>query len=152
MRIIDFITVGRVAADMEAVDKEGALRELADLLGEEAGVGRGAVLKAWVDRERLASTGIGDGVAIPHGKLRAANGLVAAMGRSRRGVEFGSMDGHPVYLFFALVAPENSAGLHLKALARISRLLKDSEFRDRLQKAESAEEMYRIIGEEDAKY
>jgi nitrogen PTS system EIIA component len=152
MRIIDFIRVDRIAADMRAVDKEGALGELADLLRGEGGVDRAAVLDAWIERERLASTGIGDGVAIPHGKLRTANGLVAALGRSRKGVEFGSMDGKPAHLFFALVAPENSAGLHLKALARISRLLKDSDFRARLLDAEGAEDLFQIVGEEDAKY
>ena len=152
MRIMDFIRVDRIAADMQAADKESALRELADLLGAQAGVDRTAVLSAWIERERLASTGIGDGVAIPHGKLRTASGLVAAMGRSRRGVEFASMDGRPAHLFFALVAPENSAGLHLKALARISRLLKDADFRARLLEAEGAIDLFQIVGEEDAKY
>jgi len=152
MRIMDFIRVDRIAADMQADDKEGALGELADLLGAGAGVDRAAVLTAWIERERLASTGIGDGVAIPHGKLRSATGLVAAMGRSRKGVEFASMDGRPAHLFFALVAPENSAGLHLKALARISRLLKDADFRARLLDAEGAQDLFQIVQEEDAKY
>lgn len=152
MRIIEFLRVDRIAADMQAADKEGALRELADLLGDDVVADRAAVLAAWIERERLASTGIGDGVAIPHGKLRSASGLVAAMGLSRRGVEFGSMDGRPAHLFFALVAPENSAGLHLKALARISRLLKDSDFRARLLDADTAEDLFRIVADEDAKY
>jgi len=152
MRIIEFLRVDRIAADMQAADKEGALRELADLLGGDVVADRAAVLSAWIERERLASTGIGDGVAIPHGKLRSAGGLVATMGRSRRGVEFGSMDGRPAHLFFALVAPENSAGLHLKALARISRLLKDSDFRSRLLDADTAADLFRIVADEDAKY
>ena len=88
--------------------------------------------KVLIEREQLASTAIGEGVAIPHGKLGAVGEIVACLGRAPTGVEFDSMDGQPTYLFFVLVAPESSTGAHLKALARISRVFKDPEFRRRL--------------------
>jgi PTS system nitrogen regulatory IIA component len=91
-------------------------------------------------------------VAIPHGKLDAVGKLVACVGRSRTGVDFDSIDGQPTHIFFVLVAPENSTGIHLKALARISRLFKDPEFRARLLAAPDAAGMFKVIAEEDAKY
>src|SRR5690606_10900224 len=104
------------------------------------------------EREELASTAIGDGVAIPHGKLAQVGEIVACLGRSRAGIDFGSMDGQPTHLFFVMVAPENSTGAHLKALARISRVFKDAQFRRHLLDAPDAEAMYQIIQQEDAKY
>lgn len=105
-----------------------------------------------LDRESLASTAIGEGVAIPHGKSPDVDTIVACLGRARRGVDFDSMDGKPTYLFFVLVAPESSTGAHLKALARISRVFKDGDFRKRLLDAEDADAMYDIIAEEDSRY
>ena len=102
-----------------------------------------------MEREKLGSTGIGQGVAIPHGKSDSVESLVAALGVSKRGVDFESLDGEPVNLIFLLVAPPDSAGQHLKALARISRLLKDKFFRQALREAKSLEEIQRIIKEED---
>src|SRR6266436_2844827 len=95
---------------------------------------------------------LGEGVAIPHGKLAGLKRVIAAFGRSRQGVDFQSLDGKPTHLFFLLVAPEDSAGAHLKALARISRLLKDESFRQRLMSATTAADLYRTIREEDDKY
>src|SRR5262249_33503127 len=129
------------------------LAELADHLAKHNdGVSRDALLKVLVDRERLASTAIGEGVAIPHGKLDAVGQLVACVGRARDGIHFAAMDGRPTRPFFVLVAPENSTGVHLKALARISRLFKDPEFRTRLLTENTAYEMYSVIADEDAKY
>ena len=105
-----------------------------------------------LDREKLGSTGIGEGVAIPHGKMPGLPGLVASFGRSTAGVDFRAIDGRPTHLFFTLFAPENSAGAHLKALARISRIFKNPSFRDAILKAASADEVYRLIEVEDAKY
>jgi PTS system nitrogen regulatory IIA component len=105
-----------------------------------------------LDREKLGSTGIGDGIAIPHGKIRDLGGVVASFGRSREGVDFESIDQKPTHLFFLLVAPENSAGMHLKALARISRLLKDPNFRKKLMGAGDKDELFQIISEEDSQY
>jgi nitrogen PTS system EIIA component len=112
----------------------------------------GKLVHALEDRERLNSTALGEGVAIPHGKLPGLKRVVAAFGRSIGGVDFQSLDGKPTHLFFLLVAPEDSAGAHLKALARISRLLKDAAFRARLMEAADAHQLYQTIRDEDARY
>jgi PTS system nitrogen regulatory IIA component len=103
------------------------------------------------EREKLASTGIGDGVAIPHGKMPGLGRLYAAFGVSRAGVDFSSIDKRPTHLFFALVAPENSAGVHLKALARVSRLFRSAGLRDAILASRGADDIYRLIAEEDAR-
>jgi PTS system nitrogen regulatory IIA component len=103
------------------------------------------------EREKLNTTGIGEGVAIPHGKLAGLPRLYASFGVCREGVDFASIDGKPTYLFFALVAPENSAGIHLKALARISRLFRNREFREAILQAPDAGHIYSLISEEDAR-
>ena len=109
-------------------------------------------MEVLLDRERLGSTGIGDNIAIPHGKLAQLSRLMLCFGRSIKGVDFDSMDGKPSHLFFMLLAPVNSAGLHLKALAKISRMLMSQPFRDHLLKAEGTEEIYRLIAERDAEF
>jgi PTS system nitrogen regulatory IIA component len=155
MKILDFVRPELVVADIAAHEKQAVLAELAAHVsactdGPDK-IDRDALTRVLVERERLASTAIGEGVAIPHGKM-AIPRLVGAVGRSREGVDFESMDGSPTHLFFVLVAPENSTGIHLKALARISRLFKDPDFRGRLMKSADAAEMYRVIADEDAKY
>jgi PTS system nitrogen regulatory IIA component len=159
MKIVDFVRPELIVPELQARDKAEVIRELADhLAAHVGGVGGGKGLdreqlaKVLMERERLASTAIGEGVAIPHGKLDAVGKLVACVGRAPQGVDFDSMDGRPTHLFFVLVAPENSTGVHLKALARISRLFKDPEFRTRLMQAKSGEELYKVISDEDAKY
>lgn len=153
MKIVDLIRREMVVAQLASTSKKDIIRELATHLAEHhANVDREALTRVLIDREALASTAIGEGVAIPHGKLSTVSDIVACIGRVKDGVDFDSMDGQPTYLFFVLVAPENSTGAHLKALARISRLFKDGEFRTRLLDAPDADEMYRIIVEEDSKY
>jgi PTS system nitrogen regulatory IIA component len=153
MRIVDFIREDLILPELRSKQKLDVLSELAKHLSvHHQGVNADDLVKVLVERERLASTAIGEGVAIPHGKLDAVGKLVACVGRARDGVDFDSMDGRPTHLFFVLVAPENSTGVHLKALARISRLFKDPEFRTRLMAAETSKEMYDVIAEEDAKY
>ena len=115
-------------------------------------IDRERLVQALEDREKLNSTALGEGIAIPHGKLPGLKRVVAAFGRSPAGVDFSSLDAKPTYLFFLLVAPEDSAGAHLKALARISRLLKDEAFRQHLMSAASGAELFRTIREEDEKY
>jgi PTS system nitrogen regulatory IIA component len=107
------------------------------------------VLDILLQREKLGSTGIGDGVAIPHGKLGTLQDIVLAFGRSREGVAFDSIDGRPVHLFFLLLAPENSAGQHLKALAKISKMLKVGNFRKKLMEAKSKNDIYKVIIEQE---
>jgi PTS system nitrogen regulatory IIA component len=108
--------------------------------------------KVLEERELLASTAIGDGIAIPHGKLDSVPQLVGALGRSVPGLEFDSIDGKPTHLVFMLVAPSSSTGIHLKALARLSRLFRDATFRQRLIEAPDGPAMFQVIYEEDAKY
>jgi len=139
-----------VIEGLKSKSKREVLAELSDVFfRDDMGIDRDSVVEVLMEREKLGSTGIGDGIAIPHGKLKGLEDLVVSFGRSRGGVEFDSLDGGPVHIFFLLMAPENSAGQHLKALAKISRMLKDTSFRESLIKAESAEEIYQLIVEKD---
>lgn len=153
MRIEDILAPELVVARLEASTKAGVLEELVSVVAvHHPEIDRGQLLEALNERERLNTTGLGDGVAIPHGKLPGLRRIFAAFGRSPAGVDFQSVDTKPTYLFFLLVAPEESAGAHLKALARISRLLKDEAFRARLREAPDADALYRTIREEDARH
>src|SRR5262245_59246710 len=153
MRIEDILAPELVVPALTATTKAGVLDELASAVAaQHPEIDRARLLDALDERERLNSTALGEGVAIPHGKLPGMRRVFAAFGRSPAGVDFQSIDGKPTYLFFLLVAPEDSAGAHLKALARISRLLKDDGFRARLRDAPDAEALYRTIREEDARY
>lgn len=153
MKIVDLIKRDLVIPALKATDKRGILEELAVYVaGHHPRIDRAMLSKVLIEREQLASTAIGEGVAIPHGKLSTVSEIVACLGRAPSGVEFDSMDGQPTYLFFVLVAPESSTGAHLKALARISRVFKDPEFRRRLLAAPDGESMYHVVADEDAKY
>jgi len=150
MKITDMLKREFVVEQLKAGNKRDALAELAGVfaLGR-IKVDSEAMLHVLLERERLGSTGIGDGIAIPHGKLSGLEEMVVSFGRSREGIAFEAMDGKPVHLFFLLMAPENSAGQHLKALAKISRMLKDANFRKNLLEAKMHEDLFRIIAEKD---
>jgi PTS system nitrogen regulatory IIA component len=153
MKILDILAEPVVVAALAGRTKDQVIEELATVVaGQHPEIDRTRLVAALEDRERLNSTALGDGVAIPHGKLPGVKRVVAAFGRSPAGVDFASIDGKPTHLFFLLVAPEDSAGAHLKALARISRLLKDDGFRSRLMAAPDAAELFRVIRTEDEKY
>ena len=153
MNIMSFLDERAVSVELKAQDnKEEVIRELAELLVKSGAIKEkdvGKLVQILLKRESLGSTGIGQGVAIPHGKSDCVTRLVGAFGISHAGVNFDSLDGEPVHLFFLLVAPEDSAGPHLKALARISRLLKDKHFRDTLRAANDEQTVVHIIDEED---
>jgi len=150
MRIQDILPPGAVVDGLLADTKEGILRELSEVVCRRIpALSPDRLTAILMEREGLGSTGIGEGVAIPHGKIPGIDRLVAAFGRSRGGVQFASLDGKPARLFFLVLAPENSAGMHLKALARISRLLKDPRFRGRLLAAEGTEGLSQVLQEED---
>jgi len=151
MKIIDLIPPGGIVDDLRSETKEGVLRELSEAICRAVpGMSPEHLLSVLMERESLGSTGIGVGIAIPHGKMPGIDQLVAVFGRSRGGVQFASLDGRPARFFFLVVAPENnSAGIHLKVLARISRLAKDERFRNRLMEAEGAEEIRQAFAEED---
>jgi PTS system nitrogen regulatory IIA component len=153
MKVIDFLQPQRIIAHMSARTKPGVLTELSKhLAAQEPGVDADTLHRVLEERELLASTAIGDGIAIPHGKLDSVGHLVGSLGRSVEGIEFESIDGKPTHLVFMLVAPASSTGVHLKALARLSRLFRDADFRQRLLAASDADAMYKVIADEDAKY
>lgn len=153
MKIEDILDAELVLPALAAHTKSGVLEELSSAVASRhRELDRERLVQALDERERLNSTALGDGVAIPHGKLPGIKRVFAAFGRSRPGVDFQSLDGKPTHLFFLLVAPEDSAGAHLKALARISRLLKDERFRTRLLEAPDAQALWATIREEDARY
>ena len=142
-----------IIPSLSAGGKDGILSELADKVVERhPSLNREELLRVLQERERLGSTGIGEGIAIPHGKLRSAGELLLVFGRSQKGVDFSSLDGRPAQLFFLLVAPDEAAGVHLKMLARISRLLKDPSVRRRLLEVPDAAAIYSIIREQDNLY
>lgn len=153
MKIVDILVRNAVVLDLESRDKRGALRELcAALAAAEPGLEAASLLSILEARESLQSTGIGEGVAIPHGKLPGLPRLLASFARSREGVDFESIDGAPTHLFFLLVVPEHAGGAHLKALARISRFFRDEAFRKALLEAGSREEIVAAIEQEDARF
>ena len=150
MKIIELLDENSILPDMAATTKLGVLEELAaTLVPGTDGLDLDTVVEVLMERERLGSTGIGDNVAIPHGKLANLSGLRLAFGRSLKGVNFDSMDGKPSQLFFLLLAPVNSAGLHLKALAKISRMLMSATFRENLMRAAKGQEIYQLLKEKD---
>jgi len=155
MKVVDFLAPDAIIPALKGASKSEVLSEMADFLSGrqqgETAIDPRALCRILEEREQLASTAIGDGIAIPHGKLDAIGHLVGILGRSVDGLAFDSLDGKPTHIVFMLVAPANSAGIHLKALARLSRLFRDAEFRQRLIAAPDSATMYRIIVEEDAK-
>ncbi len=152
MKLLDIIDQDLINADIASKSKMEVLKELAEVISTKEEINLNELVSVLEEREKLGSTGIGDGIAIPHGKIKGLNKLVASFGRSKKGVDFESIDGKPTHIFFLLIAPENTAGIHLKALARISRLLKDKKFREDLLSAKTSEDIFEIIKEEDDKF
>jgi PTS system nitrogen regulatory IIA component len=152
-KIRDLLQDDLVIDEIKATDKIGVIREFAAVLQAAGRVKDAeALVRVLLERESLGSTGIGDGVAIPHGKLSFISDMVVAFGRSSRGVDFQSLDAKPAYLFFLLVTPDDKPGDHLKALARISRILKNPVLRENLKRASDRQELKRLLYEEDSKY
>ena len=150
MKLSEIFRPEYILSELKAHDKKGVLEELSETITEqEPSLSKGPLLQVLLERERLGSTGIGDGIALPHGKLKSLDKLLISFGRSLEGLDFDAVDEQPAYLFFLLLAPENSAGIHLKALAKISRMLKDGNFRRQLMGAKSREEIYGLIIERD---
>ena len=152
MKITDILVPEAVISELKSSEKRGVLEEMVHgLVQAVPSIDEGQLLDVLVERESLQSTGIGEGVAIPHGKLAGISDLMAGFARSSSGVNFDSIDGAPTTLFFLLVVPEQSGGHHLKALARISRFLRDESFRKKLVEASGVEDILRAIQEEDEK-
>jgi len=149
MKIVDFITESHVIADLEAREKGEVLLELSRHLADVSGLDADVVHRILEEREKLGSTGIDEGVAIPHGKLSSLKHLEGLVARSIKGVDFDAIDGKPTHLFVVLLTPDNNAGL--LALARVSRMMRAPSFRETLLKAADSAEMYRIIAEQDSR-
>ena len=151
--IRDLLQDDLIIEEIVSTDKTGVLREFAQLLKSRGRVANeDELFSVLAERESLGSTGIGDGVAIPHGKLNSIPEMIVAFGRSRNGVDYQSLDAKPVFLFFLLVTPADKPGDHLKTLARISRILKNPGLRADLKQAPHRQDIKRLIFEEDGKY
>ena len=154
MKITDFLQPNAIMTDLQSKTKDEVIAELVNILiksGAIAAKQKSKVVEVLMAREALGSTAIGQGIAIPHGKCDATKKLIGCLGISKSGIDFDSLDGEPAYIFFLLVAPVDSAGPHLKALARISRLLKDKFIRDSLKTADSDKSVMKIIQQEDGR-
>lgn len=151
MRLSDLLAKDRIDTSLSAVDKPSALDALAQLLARGTdGISPETIARVLRDREGLASTGVGDEVAIPHGKLPGLSRVVAALALAPDGVEFDSIDHKPVRIFIAILAPERAASDHLRALARCSKLLRDPRIRERLVTSKSIDEVLAIVRDEPA--
>ncbi len=152
MKIMEILATDAVILDLGVRTKREVLAEMAAALAKvEPQIEADRLLEVLLEREALQSTGIGEGVAIPHGKLTGLDRLVATFARSREGIDFESIDGQPTQHFFLLVVPERSGGQYLKALARISRFFRDAAFRQKLVEGETLDDLIRAIEDEDAK-
>lgn len=152
MRISEILDPAAIDAELGASNKPGVLRELVGLtLRVHPELDPNVLVDTLMRREKLQSTGIGDGIAIPHGRTDAVQKIVACVGRSAAGVDFSSLDGLPTHLFFTLLVPDSQQGLHLKALARVSRLLKQPAIREALMNAKDAAAIFEVLMVEDAR-
>ena len=148
--LLDILKPSAIIVGLEGDTKDAIIEELVDRLDVGTAISdRDKVLQAVLEREKIMSTGIGDGIAIPHGKSDAVLELTAALGIHKRGVDFEALDGEPAFVFFLLVSPANVSGPHIKALARISRLLKNDDFKKKLISAATPEEIISIVEAEE---
>lgn len=153
MKIAPYMAEDRVISELQGTDKLSGLRELSRLLAKACRVASAeAIAQILLDREKRTSTGIGEGIGIPHGRVKGLKDFILCFGRSTKGIDFDSNDHKPAHLFFSVLAPENSAAANLHLLSRIVTLLKDHSFKKRLLEARSPKELFQIICDEDEKY
>jgi len=152
MKISQFLHKDSIIADLKAKDKKGVIDELALTISKTTKTSAKTIAKILLEREQLGSTGIGGGIAIPHGKLNLTESIIIGFGLSKKGIEYESLDNRPVHIFFVLLTSENSTGGHLKVLAQISKLLKTDEFKKGLLSAQSVDDIYEIIMEKDEEF
>ena|ERR1700758_4579502 len=153
MKIVDVLKKECVIPNLHSKTKPEVIKEISERVASQyPNINTERLFEILIEREKLCSTAVDAGVAIPHGKLSGLSNIITAFGRSLEGIDFESLDGKPTHLFILLIAPENSAGAHLKLLARISRIFKDPDLRSRIMEARSQDEIYEIIAEEDEKY
>jgi fructose-specific phosphotransferase system IIA component len=150
MLLSDMLKLEQIKVPLAAADKQGAIGELVDLLASQGKLlDRDKAYQAVLEREQTRTTGIGEGVAIPHGKTPAVEDLVIALGKAPDGVDFESIDGKPVTLILLLLSPSDRTGLHIQALARISRLISLDAFRKKMASAQTAEEIFQVIQQQE---
>jgi len=145
MKILDFIDPKKIITALKATDKKGVLEELTLPVADITQIEHKELVRVLIEREHLGSTGIGNGIGIPHGKLKNLQSLILGVGISRKGVNFDAMDKKPTHIFFLLLTPDNSTDLHLKLLARISKILKEESFKDKILVSSDKEEAIRLI-------
>ena len=149
MKILDFLHTETILPDLQAQDKKGVLEELTLPVAQITEADHKELVRVLIEREHLGSTGIGGGIGIPHGKLKSLSELVLGFGLSHKGINFDALDKKPTHIFFLLLTPDDSAGIHLRVLAQISKLLKDEGFKKRLMQAQDKQEVIRTIKEAD---
>lgn len=153
MRISDMLKKEYIIEELMAKTQREVLAELSSVFLRADNVfDHQAMVTVLLEREKLGSTGIGEGVAIPHGKVPDIGELMISFGRSKHGVDFNALDGKPVHLFFLLVAPEDTTGKHLRVLAKLSRMLKSNGFKKSLMESRTVDDLYRTIVEKDDEY
>ncbi|MCP3901495.1 MAG: PTS sugar transporter subunit IIA [Desulfobacteraceae bacterium] len=152
MKILDFLSTERIIPNMKSRDKKGVIDELAQAVANTTTAENAEIAKVLLEREQLGSTGIGDGIAIPHGRLSSIDSIIMGFGSSELGIEYDAIDDKPVNIFFLLLTPENSTGGHLKVLAQISKLLKNKQFKTNLSNAKSTQKVLEIIQEADENF
>jgi PTS system nitrogen regulatory IIA component len=152
MKISQFLQKDSIIADLKAKDKKGVIDELALTISKTTKTSAKTIAGILLEREQLGSTGIGGGIAIPHGKLNLTESIMIGFGLSKKGIEYESLDNRPVHIFFVLLTSENSTGGHLKVLAQISKLLKTDSFKKGLLSAQSVDDIYEIIMEKDEEF
>ena len=153
MKISDILKKEHIIKELDSRDKKNVLDELSSFLEDEGEItSKENLFAALIEREKLGSTGIGENVAIPHAKISEIDKIITVFGRSKNGVEFESLDQKPVNFIFLVLAPENSTGQHLKALARISRLFKNPSLRESVLRTNEADQIYSILVDEDSKF
>lgn len=152
MKLLDFIVEKTIITELKSTDKKSVLEELTLPVSEITQINHKDLVRVLLERENLGSTGIGNGIGIPHGKLKNLKTLILGIGVSRKGVNFDAMDGKLAYLFFLLLTPDNSTDLHLKFLARISKILKNESFKEKILHASKPEDVIQLIGDIDEEF
>lgn len=153
MKVSEILSKDFIIADLESNDKESAINELINLFKNDSRVEDiEKVRQAVLEREKIMSTGVGKGFAIPHGKTDSVKEIIAAFGRKKDGIDYDALDGNPVNLIFLLVGKETMISAHIKLLSRVSRMMNKDDFRTRLLEAESAEDIMNVFLEEEKSY
>ena len=152
MKILNFLDPRNILTELKATDKKGVLEELTLPVADITQIEHKELVRVLIEREHLGSTGIGNGIGIPHGKLKNLPELILGVGLSRKGVNFDAMDGKPTHIFFLLLTPDKSTDLHLKLLARISKILKKESFKDKILLSSDKDEVIRLIQDIDEEF